>query len=151
MQVRDVASKLRTEVALTEAALTLRRPIALALMLVALSPTASWAQKNSGALLSTAPPPAVVPPPTVVPRVAPIIPTAPVAPVAPQAGRDPQVEQLVQSMPIDPATRELTNREPADIRGVERRLGLRETRGPRTDLRGHTPTTREIVDALAPR
>ncbi len=102
------------------------------------------AQKNSGQLIPTTPPPATVTPPSY--RAPPVSAPAPQA-----AGHNPQVEQLAQALPLDPATRELTNREPADIRGTERRLGLRESRGQRTDLRNHTPTTREILDALAPR
>ena len=102
------------------------------------------AQKNSGPLL-------------------PIEPSAPRArtyirrraptplPVAPQAGRNPDAEQLSERLPLDPQTRDLRDQLPPDTRAVERRLGLRPARGPVTDLRGHTPSPREIANALAPR
>ena len=69
---------------------------------------------------------------------------------APQ-GANPAVEQQAMALPLDPATRELRDAVPADVPGVERQLGLREPRGPRTDLRGRTPSPQEIADALAPR
>ncbi len=110
----------------------------------------AWAQKNSGPLLPTSPP-AYVPRPFTPPAYAPP-PYAPrpAPPAAPQAG-NPDAERLAQTLPLDPQTRELHDQMPADPRGTERRLGLREPRGPATDLRGRTPTSREIVDALAPR
>jgi len=110
----------------------------------------AWAQKNSGPLLPVSPPaytpPVYIPP---APRLYP--PPAPrPAPPAPQAG-NPDAERLAQTLPLDPQTRELRDQMPADPRGAERRLGLREPQGPATDLRGRTPSAREIVDALAPR
>lgn len=120
----------------------------------------AWAQKNSGPLLPTSPPayapraftppayapPAYAPPAYAPPSYAP----RPAPPAAPQAG-NPDAERLAQTLPLDPQTRELHDQMPADPRGTERRLGLREPRGPATDLRGRTPSPREIVDALAPR
>lgn len=112
----------------------------------------AWAQKNSGPLLPTSPP-AYAPPPYAPPSYAPrpsYPPPAPQPPPGPQAG-NPDAERLAQTLPLDPQTRELRDQMPPDPRGIERRLGLREPRGPATDLRGRTPTPREIVDALAPR
>lgn len=78
------------------------------------------------------------------------IPSAPFGePVAPQ--NNPAVEQQAAALPLDPATREMRDAVPADVPGIERQLGLREPRGPRTDLRGRTPSPQEIADALAPR
>ena len=122
------------------------------------------AQKNSGPLLPMSPPayspPAYSPPPYApapyAPRSYAPPPYAPPAPrplpsaAAPRPG-NPDAERLAQSLPLDPQTRELRDQMPADPRGAERRLGLREPRGPATDLRGRTPSTREIIDALAPR
>jgi len=136
----------------------------------------AWAQKNSGPLLPTSPPqyappysaaprarspyaspsyasPAYAPPAYAPPAVAPPAYTPPATrPLAagPQAG-NPDAERLAQSLPLDPQIRELRDQLPADPRGAERRLGLREPRGPATDLRGRAPNAREIVDALAPR
>lgn len=117
----------------------------------------AWAQKNSGPLLPTTPPAYTSPPympspsmpsPYASPRYARPAPRA--LPPAARAG-NPDAERLAQSLPLDPQTRELRDQMPADPRGVERRLGLREPRGPATDLRGRAPSPREIVDALAPR
>lgn len=122
----------------------------------------AWAQKNSGPLLPTSPPaytppayapPAYAPPPFASPPLVrrPYAAPAPQSlPPAPQAG-NPDAERLARTLPLDPQTRELRDQMPADPRGAERRLGLREPRGPATDLRGRTPSSREIVDALAPR
>ena len=117
----------------------------------------AWAQKNSGPLLSTAPPyttPAYRPapyasPPYALPYAPAYVPPAPRAPAARAGNAD--AERLAQSLPLDPQTRELRDQMPADPHGTERRLGLREPRGPATDLRGRAPSPREIVDALAPR
>ena len=110
----------------------------------------AWAQKNSGPLLPMTPTPdarpSYAPPPHMPP---PYMPPA-FAPPAARAG-NPDAERLAQSLPLDPQTRELRDQMPADPRSTERRLGLREPRGPATDLRSHTPSPREIVDALAPR
>lgn len=117
----------------------------------------AWAQKNSGPLLPTSPPayapPAYAPPPYASPPFARrpyAVPAPQPMPPAPQAG-NPDAERLARTLPLDPQTRELRDQMPADPRGAERRLGLREPRGPATDLRGRTPSSREIVDALAPR
>lgn len=116
-------------------------------------PHAAWAQKNSGPLLSNAPP-AYAPPAYTPPAYAPAIPR----PVAPRpappdaaAGANPDANRLAQTLPLDPQTRGLQNQMPPDPHATERRLGLREPRGPATDMRNHTPSRREIVDALAPR
>ena len=122
----------------------------------------AWAQKNSGPLLPTSPP-AYAPPAYTPPLYAPPPPASPPfarrpyavpapqpMPPAPQAG-NPDAERLARTLPLDPQTREMRDQMPADPRGAERRLGLREPRGPATDLRGRTPSSREIVDALAPR
>lgn len=104
----------------------------------------AWAQKNSGPLLPASPPTYALPayaPPSYAPRP---------PPPGPQAG-NPDAERLAQTLPLDPQTRELRDQMPPDPLGAERRLGLREPRGPATDLRGRTPSPREIVDALAPR
>ena len=114
----------------------------------------AWAQKNSGPLLPVSPygytPPAFVPPsaPPLRPYYRP--PVSRPAPPSPQAG-NPDAERLAQTLPLDPQTRELRDQMPPDPRGTERRLGLREPRGPVIDLRGRTPSPQEIVDALAPR
>lgn len=122
----------------------------------------AWAQKNSGPLLPTSPPayappayapPAYAPPPPASPPFARrpyAVPAPQPMPPAPQAG-NPDAERLARTLPLDPQTREMRDQMPADPRGAERRLGLREPRGPATDLRGRTPSSREIVDALAPR
>ena len=122
----------------------------------------AWAQKNSGPLLPTSPPayappayapPAYAPPPYASPPFARrpyAVPAPQPMPPAPQAG-NPDAERLARTLPLDPQTREMRDQMPADPRGAERRLGLREPRGPATDLRGRTPSSREIVDALAPR
>ena len=124
----------------------------LALLAAALQP--ALAQKNTGPVLPTFPPgmaprpaapPAYSPPPAYAPP-----PPVPSAPSAPRAG-NPDAERLAQSLPLDPQTRELRDQLPPDPRGTSRRLGLREPRGPAVDLRGRTPSPREIVDALAPR
>ncbi len=109
----------------------------------------AWAQKNSGPLLPTSPP-AYAPPAYAPPSYAPRPPSSTPRPAAPQAG-NPDAERLAQTLPLDPQTRELRDQMPPDPRGAERRLGLREPRGPATDLRGRTPSPQEIVDALAPR
>jgi len=122
------------------------------------------AQKNSGPLLPMSPPsysppayspPAYSPPaytsPSYAPRsYAPAMPR-PIPPAATPRPGNPDAERLAQSLPLDPQTRELRDQMPSDPRGTERRLGLREPRGPATDMRGRTPSPREIIDALAPR
>lgn len=127
-----------------------RTATGLALLAAALQP--ALAQKNTGPVLPTFPPgmaprpaapPAYAPPPSPLPSLS-------SAPSAPRAG-NPDAERLAQSLPLDPQTRELRDQLPPDPRGTSRRLGLREPRGPAVDLRGRTPSPREIVDALAPR
>ena len=125
---------------------------ALAAFLLGAGPVA--AQKNSGPLLPVAPSMApmrpTIPPPTYVPAVRPPMGQAP-APMAGAPGGNPDAERQAQALPLDPATRDMQDQVPADPRRLERALGLRPARGPVTDLRGHTATAREIVDALAPR
>ncbi len=112
----------------------------------------AWAQKNSGPLLPTAPPAYTSPPSMPSPYASPHYPRPAPRPLPPAArAGNPDAERLAQSLPLDPQTRELRDQMPADPRGVERRLGLREPRGPATDLRGRAPSPREIADALAPR
>ena len=127
------------------------------------------AQKNSGPLLPTTTPqyapsrippdpyvtapyarPSYAPPSYAPPSYAPPGPR-PLPPIAAPRSGNPDAERLAQALPLDPQTRELRDQMPADPRGTERRLGLREPRGPATDLRGRAPSPREIVDALAPR
>lgn len=135
----------------------------------------AMAQKNSGPLLPTTPPPLVTPRPFIPPpsystpsyapapqayapsRQAPLAqppmaqPPMAQPPSAGAPGGNPDVERQAQALPLDPATRDLQDQLPADPRRVQRALGLRAGRGPVTDLRGHTASPREIVDALAPR
>lgn len=117
------------------------------------------AQKNSGPLLPISPPsysppayspPAYTPPSYARRSYAPAMPR-PIPPAAAPRPGNPDAERLAQSLPLDPQTRELRDQMPSDPRGTERRLGLREPRGPATDMRGRTPSPREIIDALAPR
>lgn len=114
----------------------------------------AWAQKNSGPLLPMSPPayspPAYAPVPNAPRSYAPAMPRPMPSAAAPRPG-NPDAERLAQSLPLDPQTRELRDQMPSDPRGTERRLGLREPRGPATDMRGRTPSPREIIDALAPR
>ena len=128
---------------------------ALAMSVLAAGPAA--AQKNSGPLLPTSPPPAaapsrpIIPPPSYAPVARPPMVPVPAGPAPGASGGNPDVERQAQSLPLDPAIREMQDQVPADPRPVERALGLRPARGPLTDLRGHTASPREIVDALAPR
>ena len=135
--------------------------------LTAAAAPAAWAQKNSGPLLPDAPaypvpaPPIYNPPPptytrppsqfapSYAPSYAPQYAPPPLAP-PPRAG-NPDAERLAQSLPLDPTTRELRDQLPPNPPATEARLGLREPQGPAIDMRGRTPTPREIVDALAPR
>ena len=123
----------------------------------------AWAQKNSGPLLPTEPytprpavpryvppPPMTAPPSVSLPPIAPSYSRPPPAPLAAQ-GRNPAVEQLAQSLPLDPGTREMHDQVPPNPRAMERQLGLREAQGPVRDLRGRLASTREIIDALRPR
>jgi hypothetical protein len=63
-------------------------------------------------------------------------------------GTDPEAERLSRSLPLAPATRDAQDRLPPDPGMVERQLGLRQPVGPATDLRGHVPSTQEIVNGL---
>jgi hypothetical protein len=81
----------------------------------------------------------------------PVRPKAAAPPPPAPAPLDADAERLARSLPLDPATRDLQDRLPADVPGVERQLGLRPPKGPVTDLRGQVPTPPQIVDALAPR
>lgn len=114
----------------------------------------AWAQKNSGPLLPMSPPsyspPPFAPAPYAPRAYAPAMPRPMPSATAPRPG-NPDAERLAQSLPLDPQTRELRDQMPSDPHGTERRLGLREPRGPATDMRGRTPSPREIIDALAPR
>lgn len=122
-----------------------RAAAGLAALLACAAGQPAWAQKNTGPVLPTSPAPTYqAPRPAAPPPMAPAL--------APQAGAtNPEAERLAQSLPLDPMTRELRDSLPPDPVGTQRRLGLRAPRGPATDLRGRTPSSREIVDALAPR
>ncbi len=111
------------------------------------------AQKNSGPLLPVTPAaPAMVPQPSRPPVQRPAPPPGPRMSQTPsQGGTNPDAESLARTLPLDPQTRDLRDAAPPDRAGTERRLGLREPRGAATDMRGRTPSPREIVDALAPR
>ncbi len=120
----------------------------------ALASAAALAQsKNPGTTLGpsySAPPsytptPSYSPPPVARPVVPPPVAAAP--PASPEP--DGAARRLAETLPLDPATRDLRNREPADVPGVIRELGLRVPHGTRVDLRGRTPTPKEIADALA--
>jgi len=62
-----------------------------------------------------------------------------------------EVDLLADNLPLDAATRNLSNTIPADAGAIELRLGLRRTRVAAIDMRSRTPTAQEIIDALAPR
>lgn len=123
------------------------RPLLLGAVASVLLAPAAMAQKYPGPVPEAMPRPA---PAYRAPEAMPA-PGFPPAPAEPQAGSNPAVEQFSRSLPLDPATRELRDRLPADVPGTQRQLGLREPRGPRLDLRGRTPSPREIADALASR
>jgi hypothetical protein len=74
---------------------------------------------------------------------------APPAAAAP-AGEDPVVAAAGNAA-LPPALRDLRDQVPPDPAGLARSMGLRAPSGPATDLRNRTPSSREIVDALAPR
>jgi hypothetical protein len=109
---------------------------------VALAGTAAMAQsKYPGTTLSPTPAP-------VAPIARPVAPpVAQAAPATPETNA--AATRLADSLPLDATTRDLRNRLPADPHAVERKLGLREPHGTRVDMRGRTPTPKEIVDALA--
>ena len=70
-------------------------------------------------------------------------------PRRPQTERDADAAALAKRLPLDPAIGDLRDTLPPDIPAAMRQLGLRPTEGVRTDLRGHSLTTEEIVNALA--
>lgn len=129
------------------------------MLLAALLITQSaWAQKNSGPLLPIDAPPSFpaarpqMPPPQMSPQMSPQPMMPRVSPQASVSGAgNPDAERMARTLPLDPQTRDLQDQLPANPRDVERRLGLREPRGPATDMRGRTPTPREMVNALTPR
>lgn len=110
-----------------------------------MGPPAIAQSKNPGTTLS--------PPSAASPYVAPPVRMAVPPPAAVFSSADAEADgaarRLAASLPLDPATRDLRNRLPADVQGTIYQLGLRIPHGSRTDLRGHTPTPKEIVDALA--
>jgi hypothetical protein len=71
-------------------------------------------------------------------------------PVAAPTGEDP-VAAAAGNAALPPALRDLRDQMPPDPAGLARSMGLRAPSGPATDLRNRTPSSREIVDALAPR
>ena len=116
---------------------------------------AADAQKYPGATIPTGPQvPYSAPSPYSTPYMAPVRPqvTIPALPATP-AGQegDAAAARVAQSLPLDPAVRDLRDHLPPNVPAVERALGLRPPRGPATDLRGGTPSPRDIVNALAPR
>lgn len=133
-------------------------PFAFALLAaVAVIPSAE-AQKYRGTTLDDVPPqqpytppPALnrAPPPaaTYTPRQPMPMPNRPAAAAGPRES-EPEARALADRLPLDPATANLEARNPADLPGTMRQLGLRVPNGSRTDLRSHTPSTRELVDAL---
>jgi hypothetical protein len=118
----------------------------LVLVCVAIASPAALAQsKNPGTTLS----PPSAPSPYVAPPVRLAVPPPAVASPPATAEGDGSARRLAATLPLDPTTRDLRNRLPADVQGTIHRLGLREPHGTRTDLRGHAPTPKEIADALA--
>jgi hypothetical protein len=61
------------------------------------------------------------------------------------------IAEFARNLPLDPATRLLSDTMPTDIGGVELRLGLRRTRVAANDLRGRTPSVPELVQMLEPK
>jgi hypothetical protein len=62
-----------------------------------------------------------------------------------------RLDTLARDLPLDPATRDLSDAIPVNAGSIERRLGLRRTRVVGIDMRERTPSPMEIVQALAPR
>lgn len=131
-------------------------PLVFALLSAAAIIPSAHAQKYRGTTLDDVPPqqpytppPALnrAPPPaaTYIPRQP--MPSRPAATAGPRES-EPDARALADRLPLDPATANLEARNPADLPGTMRQLGLRVPNGPRTDLRSHTPSTRELVDAL---
>ena len=111
------------------------------------------AQKYPGATLDDLSTPRPYTPPSAMPRPLPVMPRSPAPPTSrPLAAEsresEPDARALADRLPLDPATANLEARNPADLPGTMRQLGLRVPNGPRTDMRSHTPSTRELVDAL---
>ncbi|MDR3519057.1 MAG: hypothetical protein P4M00_24935 [Azospirillaceae bacterium] len=73
---------------------------------------------------------------------------APIPAPAAVAEPDDGAKTLAARLPLDPATLNLHDRLPADVPAAIHRLGLRVPAGRPTDMRGRTPTEREISDAL---
>lgn len=78
---------------------------------------------------------------------APLPPTG-LPPPSTVGGNDAGARQLENSLPLDPATRNLHDQVPPNPGAVERQLGLRQPVGPVTDLRGRAPSSQEIVNGL---
>ena len=116
---------------------------------------AANAQKYPGATIPAGPQiPYSAPSPYSTPYTAPARPqmTIPALPAAPAAQEgDAAAARVAESLPLDPATRDLRDRLPPNVPAVERALGLHPPSGPATDMRGATPSPRDIVNALAPR
>jgi hypothetical protein len=61
------------------------------------------------------------------------------------------VDDMANDLPLDSATRNLSDTMPAQPSIIERHLGLRRTQVAATDMRNRSPSPAEIVQALAPR
>jgi hypothetical protein len=69
----------------------------------------------------------------------------------PAEGASRAVDDLARDLPLDPAIRNLGDALPDHAGAIELRLGLRRTNVAGIDMRGRTPSSAEIVEALAPR
>jgi hypothetical protein len=69
------------------------------------------------------------------------------------AGEGPSrsVDDMANDLPLDSASRNLSNTMPTQPAIIERHLGLRRTQVAATDMRNRSPSPAEIVQALAPR
>jgi hypothetical protein len=76
------------------------------------------------------------------------LPPAALPPPSTVGGGDAGARQLENTLPLDPATRNLQDQVPPNPGAVERQLGLRQPVGPVTDLRGRAPSPQEIVNGL---
>ena len=61
------------------------------------------------------------------------------------------VDDMANDLPLDSATRNLSDTMPTQPAIIERHLGLRRTQVAATDMRNRSPSPAEIVQALAPR
>jgi hypothetical protein len=61
------------------------------------------------------------------------------------------VDDMANALPLDSATRNLSDTMPTQPALIERHLGLRRTQVAATDMRNRSPSSAEIVQALAPR